>query len=284
MCSDFYFEKPGGRKVKTRGFYATNLIRLFVNYFFKVLITMAVLMATIGIFLSYAVSMIMSFGASDTMSLVQVLFTAFLIYVINKSAPKIASVLATGQPSLGGADFLNAGRSLAQGARTAGHIAQSGGRVAQGAGRTAVNAAAAGVGTAAAVGSAFKAVGGGDDGVNAGVKAGASFLAKSAGSAIGRSAAQLLTGTKISQGNDRFGVGSYNSNAAEAGKTHGDRGTTSGMDSIKIAKELGKAFGAGKQAETTKKDNKDSGGGKTKTGENNPNQFSSTLKDNANDK
>lgn len=113
--------------------FAQNLIRLFLSYFMKILVTVLCCFFSLGLFMDISVFTYTDLDLSATFTLVIYLSTIVTGLMLALNASKIASTVMNGQPSMGVGDLARVGHSMAHAAHSAQHMAHSAGQFGQGA-------------------------------------------------------------------------------------------------------------------------------------------------------
>lgn len=127
--------------------YAENLIKIFFNYFFKILITIFVCFFSLGMFLE--IILIGFVTEKESFYIVLFLVTLAIGTMFCSKIPNILSTLLSGNPSMGFGNVMETARGAAHGMHMAQHAVQSAGKIAgglvkgvQGGGRFVANAGA----------------------------------------------------------------------------------------------------------------------------------------------
>lgn len=122
--------------------FAENIIRILMNYFFKILITVFVCYFSLGLFLDTS---IITFNVEqNTLNLVLYISTLTIGTMFCSKIPSILGTLMSGNPSMGWGTIAETARGAAHGMHMAHHAAQTvgklGTRTLQGMGRGFINA------------------------------------------------------------------------------------------------------------------------------------------------
>ncbi len=125
--------------------YAANLVRMFINYFCKLLVIVIVAQYSLVMYLKLILRCWGEYEMLTFQNLGYLLFAALLVKTLTQSAPQIASALVSGQPSLNLGDVVRAAQSTMHGM----HMAAGAGRKAAGVAAGGAHLAGAGVGTIA---------------------------------------------------------------------------------------------------------------------------------------
>lgn len=125
--------------------YASNLIRIFISYFAKLLVIVMISRYSIVMYMKIAARCFVESDVSSFSNIGYLLFSALLIKTLNSVAPQIASAVVSGQPSLNLGDVVRAAQSTMHGM----HMAAGAGRKAAGVAASGAHLAGAGVGTIA---------------------------------------------------------------------------------------------------------------------------------------
>lgn len=110
--------------------YAENLIRIFFNYFFKILITVFICYFSMGLFLDTA---LLTFNSEQTsFNLVLYLSTLSIATMFCTKIPQILSTLTSGNPAMGWGTIAETARGAAHGLHMAQHAVHSAKQVGSG--------------------------------------------------------------------------------------------------------------------------------------------------------
>ena len=113
--------------------YAENLIKIFFNYFFKILITIFVCFFSLGMFLE--IILIAFTTERESFFIVLFLVTLAIGTMFCSKIPNILSTLLSGNPSMGFGNVMETARGAAHGMHMAQHAVQSAGKITGGLGK-----------------------------------------------------------------------------------------------------------------------------------------------------
>ena len=248
--------------------YAENLIKIFFNYFFKILITVFVCFFSLGMFLE--VILIDFTTERESFFIVLFLVTLAIGTMFCSKIPNILSTLLSGNPSMGFGNVMESARGAAHGMHMAQHAVQSAGKIAgglgklvQGGGRFAVNAGATLDGMANASNAAKSSATSWNnkqtsDGSKisvglAGVKGAMSYLGESTKQHAKDSAFSLFTGQKAERTSNNFAFGKLGQTYTdEEGRTYSMSSSMMNKNNEAVSKDIGKNAVA-KMTESRKK-------------------------------
>lgn len=248
--------------------YAENLIKIFFNYFFKILITIFVCFFSLGMFLE--VSLIAFTTERESFFIVLFLVTLAIGTMFCSKIPNILSTLVSGNPSMGFGNVMETARGAAHGMHMAQHAVQSAGKIAgglvkgvQGGGRFVANAGATLDGMANASNAAKSSAiswnnkqtsDGSKISVGlAGVKGAMSYLGESTKQHAKDSAFSLFTGQKAERTSDNFAFGKLGQTYTdEKGVQHTMSSSLMNDSNKEVSKDIGKNAVA-KMTESRKK-------------------------------
>lgn len=131
--------------------YAQNILKIFIQYFFKVMVIVMASFFALGLFLDVEVVIFQNFDAGDAQTLVLYLSTLVTGLLFALNASKITNTLLSGQPSLGVGEIAHGMRAALNGAHqvgVAGHNFKKGAESAVNLGRGAAQSAGSFLSTA----------------------------------------------------------------------------------------------------------------------------------------
>ena len=100
--------------------YAQNILKIFIQYFFKVMVIVMATFFALGLFLDVEVVIYKNFDAGDAQTLVLYLSTLVTGLLFALNAAKITNTLLSGQPSLGVGEIAHGMRAALNGAHQVG--------------------------------------------------------------------------------------------------------------------------------------------------------------------
>ena len=100
--------------------YAQNILKIFIQYFFKVLVIVTGCFFALGLFLDVSMAIYQNFDTGDLQTLVLYLSTLVTGLLFALNASKITNTLLSGQPSLGVGEIAHGMRAALNGAHQVG--------------------------------------------------------------------------------------------------------------------------------------------------------------------